>query len=727
MVSNTQVPADATASTDGATDTNASENVTTTPPTNVHNKGNDDPVQQKGDEQAAAEGQSAPTASSPADTASEAAGDESAPKEKAIILNEELLDGPYRVRTISVDPKNGNSETDSGGELHPASESGRRLGFPVEEWTEKASAQASALRNLVLDGGNAMSKALRRLSGKREDFESLEHTDEKSDKSSLEAVKEEHKERALPASGGTPPGEHKERQLKEKVTRWLAQKKNEIVGQVVDSYPSEKDSSSAPREAEEPKEVVDPGPQLKGRITVYTISGSQNCRAAKHFLRSRKLPFVEINLDAFPERRLDLEARTEKSSVPQIFFNNVFVGGFPELSAMDSDELEKLIKDVYEVEVPADAPAVPVYGEDSPDEESRKLDEYAEIVRRLRKAVVVKDRFLRYRVHSNCFVGSEAIDFLVEDQYCEREEAVELARNFAKKHFIHPVNEDHLFEDGSYLYRFLENEPAVVGNKVLNFNGATNDLEPLPAVDVGNKLRQLMLAILESKLSSDGKHVDHHRLAKSEEFRRYVKLTEELHRINLLTLSREEKLAFYINLYNSLVIHAVVHLGYFPVGALERRKFFGDFQYLVGGYCFSLSAIQNGLLRANQRAPYTLTKPFGPRDNRVKAALTEPEALVHFALARGPQSSPAIKCYSAGRIDEELKSAASEFFADGGIQIDTGAKNVSLDRIFKGYSTDFGRSEVEILKWILPYLDTKKSEQLTKLLDDTGLKVTYLS
>ncbi|KAL2641725.1 hypothetical protein R1flu_009312 [Riccia fluitans] len=715
MVSNTQVPADATASTDEVTNNNHAENVTAPPPAN-DNKGNDDPVQ-KGNEQPAAEGQSA----------ADAVAGESAAKEKAIILNEELLDGPYRVRTIPVDSKNGDSEAESGVDLHPASESGRRLGFPMEEWTEKASAQASALKNLVLDGGNAMSKVIRRLSGKKEDFDSSEHGERSADEksTSLDSVKEEHRERALPASSN-PPGEHKERQLKEKVTRWLAQKKNEIVGQVMDSYPADKDTT--PRgEPEEPKEVVDPGPQLKGRITVYTISGSQNCRAAKHFLRSRKLPFVEINLDAFPERRLDLEARTEKSSVPQIFFNNEFIGGFHELNAMDSEELDKLIKDVYENEVPADAPSVPVYGEDSSDEEGRKLDEYAEIVRRLRKAVVVKDRFLRYRLHSNCFVGSEAVDFLIEDQYCEREEAVELARNFAKKHFLHCVNEDHLFEDGNYLYRFLENEPSVVGNKVLNFGGAINDMEPLPAVEVGNKLRQLMLAILESKLSSDGKHVDHHRLARSEEFRRYVKVTEELHRINLLTLSREEKLAFFINLYNSLVIHAVVHLGYFPVGALERRKFFGDFQYLVGGYCYSLSAIQNGLLRANRRAPYTLTKPFGPRDNRVKAALGESEALVHFALARGPQSSPAIKCYSAGRIDEELKSAASEFFADGGIQIDSAAKTVSLDRIFKGYSTDFGSSEVEILKWILPYLETKKSEQLTKLLDDTGLKVTYLS
>lgn len=82
-------------------------------------------------------------------------------------------------------------------------------------------------------------------------------------------------------------------------------------------------------------------------------------------------------------------------------------------------------------------------------------------------------------------------------------------------------------------------------------------------------------------------------------------------------MPREEKLAFFINLYNMMAIHAILVLG-FPKGALERRKLFGDFQYVIGGCSYSLSAIQNGILRCNQRPPYNLTKPFGAKDKRTK-------------------------------------------------------------------------------------------------------------
>lgn len=100
-------------------------------------------------------------------------------------------------------------------------------------------------------------------------------------------------------------------------------------------------------------------------------------------------------------------------------------------------------------------------------------------------------------------------------------------------------------------------------------------------------------------------------------FCRYLRIIEELQRVALESLSREEKLAFFINLYNMMAIHAILTWGH-PVGALERRKFFGDFKYVIGGCAYSLSAIHNGILRGNQRPPYNLTKPFGQKDKRLK-------------------------------------------------------------------------------------------------------------
>lgn len=106
-------------------------------------------------------------------------------------------------------------------------------------------------------------------------------------------------------------------------------------------------------------------------------------------------------------------------------------------------------------------------------------------------------------------------------------------------------------------------------------------------------------------------------------FCRYLRIIEELQRVDLESLSREEKLAFFINLYNMMAIHAILTWGH-PVGALERRKFFGDFKYVIGGCAYSLSAIHNGILRGNQRPPYNLTKPFGQKDKRLKVKVSCP-------------------------------------------------------------------------------------------------------
>lgn len=94
-------------------------------------------------------------------------------------------------------------------------------------------------------------------------------------------------------------------------------------------------------------------------------------------------------------------------------------------------------------------------------------------------------------------------------------------------------------------------------------------------------------------------------------------MTQGLQRVNLLELSENEKLAFFLNLYNAMVIHAVISVGC-PEGVIDRRSFFSDFQYVVGGHPYSLSIIKNGILRCNRRSPYSLVKPFSSGDKRLE-------------------------------------------------------------------------------------------------------------
>lgn len=174
------------------------------------------------------------------------------------------------------------------------------------------------------------------------------------------------------------------------------------------------------------------------------------------------------------------------------------------------------------------------------------------------------------------------------------------------------------FEDGSQsLYRFLEHDPAVP--KYYNFRGSTNDGEPKPAAAVGQRMTKIMVAILEAYASDDRRRLDYARVAASEEFRRYANLARDLQRADVFALPVGERLSFFLNLHNAMAIHAVIRSGQpAGAGAVDRRSFFTDFQYVVGGYPYSLTTIKNGILRANRRQPYTIVKPFGASDKRLE-------------------------------------------------------------------------------------------------------------
>lgn len=66
-------------------------------------------------------------------------------------------------------------------------------------------------------------------------------------------------------------------------------------------------------------------------IEVYTIDNCGYCEAAKTLLRSRGLDFKEHNITADTRMRTDLVARTNHRTMPQIFIDGQFVGGYQEL------------------------------------------------------------------------------------------------------------------------------------------------------------------------------------------------------------------------------------------------------------------------------------------------------------------------------------------------------------------------------------------------------------
>lgn len=66
-------------------------------------------------------------------------------------------------------------------------------------------------------------------------------------------------------------------------------------------------------------------------IKVYTINNCGYCDAAKSLLESLNLNFQEFNITNDDTDRRDLVTKTGHRTMPQIFIDDQFVGGYREL------------------------------------------------------------------------------------------------------------------------------------------------------------------------------------------------------------------------------------------------------------------------------------------------------------------------------------------------------------------------------------------------------------
>jgi GH15 family glucan-1,4-alpha-glucosidase len=198
--------------------------------------------------------------------------------------------------------------------------------------------------------------------------------------------------------------------------------------------------------------------------------------------------------------------------------------------------------------------------------------------------------------------------------------------------------------------------------------------------------------------------VAYEEMAESSLFREYVECSRHLQRFDPAGLDdRDERLAFWINLYNVMVIHGVVELG-IRDSVKEVTRFFRRICYDVGGMEFSADDIEHGILRGNHRYPNSLFHPFGKQDPRHDLAVEPVDPRIHFALVCASSSCPPIEIYSADTLDHDLEVSGKTFLNSGGVRIDKEANTVWLPQVFHWYGEDFGRNDEEHLRFIAPYL-----------------------
>ena len=80
-------------------------------------------------------------------------------------------------------------------------------------------------------------------------------------------------------------------------------------------------------------------------VTMYVSDWCPYCQRAKSLLSKKHVVFSEINIEDDAAMREEMMARSNRSTVPQIFIGDKHVGGCDDLFALDqSGELDRLIQ-----------------------------------------------------------------------------------------------------------------------------------------------------------------------------------------------------------------------------------------------------------------------------------------------------------------------------------------------------------------------------------------------
>jgi hypothetical protein len=154
--------------------------------------------------------------------------------------------------------------------------------------------------------------------------------------------------------------------------------------------------------------------------------------------------------------------------------------------------------------------------------------------------------------------------------------------------------------------------------------------------------------------------------------------------------TRNDRLAYWINAYNALVLHAFSRE--YPEkrnrlnGLLGRALFFYRTKHRVGGANRSLADIEDNTIRK-----------FGdPR--------------IHFAIVCASASCPWLSrtAYTGINIEAQLEAEARKYFGqERNFRLDEATKTVYLPQIFEWFRGDFGATPSAVLEFVSRYRMTE--------------------
>ncbi|KAJ6250885.1 electron carrier/ protein disulfide oxidoreductase [Anaeramoeba flamelloides] len=194
-------------------------------------------------------------------------------------------------------------------------------------------------------------------------------------------------------------------------------------------------------------------------------------------------------------------------------------------------------------------------------------------------------------------------------------------------------------------------------------------------------------------------------------FQKFVKKTAQLKYIKLDRLKSEnEKLCFFLNVYNLLTVHGFLSNG-LPHDQSSMNHHRRDSIYLIGGNYYSLNDIFHGILRANtfiKSNSNKITPYFKTNDERIKYSLFKIEPMIHFAII-DPYRISQLNIYRLNGLLQSLEKTTTDLLLP--LVMIKKSEKMKLPKSLLTYERDFN-NHGGLLNWMSKFVSMNLMSQI---------------
>ncbi|CAH8376884.1 unnamed protein product [Eruca vesicaria subsp. sativa] len=186
-------------------------------------------------------------------------------------------------------------------------------------------------------------------------------------------------------------------------------------------------------------------------------------------------------------------------------------------------------------------------------------------------------------------------------------------------------------------------------------------------------------------------------------------LMNNLETVDLRVLSHQQKLAFWINMFNACIMHGYLQHGVPKTTERLQSLVYSKATVNIGGKNISAHTIEHCILRK----PANSTMSKDRHEEMIIHKLYGLETMdphITFALSCGTRSSPAVRIYTGDGAATEIEKSKMEYLQASVVV--TAAKRVILPELLVKHAADFVGERADmgsLVKWVCNQLPTSGS------------------